>query len=98
MPTISHGNEETTQTIDDNGSTKTIVKRWENEALQKPVRHRYEIRHRTDKTNITAIEQLIKSLLADPAKLDASVKIERTKMGEQKGYYNLVECYTTLEF
>jgi hypothetical protein len=87
-----------TQLIDDNGSTKTTETKIHNGQTTGPVRVRYEIRHRTKKDDLLFPSQVISDLLTDMMKLDTLIRLEKTKTGEQEGYYNLVSCYTVLEY
>jgi hypothetical protein len=95
---ILFGGVERTEILDEEGSTKTMHQKLRDGFSQKPIRVRYEIRHRTDKTDLETISNIARTLLNDFSKLDAELKLERSKTGEQDGYYHLVECYTVLEY
>lgn len=95
---IPFGSTERTEIIDDNGSTRTAITNYKDGKPQMPTRLRYSIRHRTDKTDIETIAKIAKDLVDDFSKLDAELKIERSKSGELEGTFDLVECYTVLSY
>lgn len=95
---MQFGKEEVTEIIDADGSTLTVEKNFNAGVTLKPRRLHYEIRHRTDIIDLESLSILARALINDPEKLDASLKFERTKTGEQNGYYHIVECYTLLEY
>lgn len=95
---VRYGTVERSKIIDDNGSTVTQIKKYEDYVAVGPERLRFAIRHRTDKTSLQTIAEIANDLLNDLTKLDAELKLEKTKSGEQQGYFNLVECYTVLEY
>lgn len=95
---MKYGTKEATEFIDDEGSTKTRIERINAGMIAKPVRMRYEIRHRTDRTDIATLASLGQALVDDPLKLDTALRFEKTKNGEHDGYYHIVECYTLLEY
>jgi len=92
-----YGEQEVTKVTDDNGSTETVVSKT-HAGVTRAVSRRVKIRHRTDKTDLASLARIAESLLNDPLKLDAELKLERTKYGEEGGYYHIVECYTVLEY
>lgn len=95
---MQFGKLETTEVIDEDGSTVTLERNYVAGETVKPKRLHYEIRHRTDKTDLETIARIASSLVNDIAKFDASLRLERTKAGEMNGYYHVVECYTLLEY
>lgn len=95
---IQYGSDESTKIIDDNGSTETIMYNYAGGERVSPTSRKYRIYHRTDKTDIATLERIAKNLINDPLKLDASLGLDKTKHGERDGYYNIVECYTVLEY
>lgn len=94
---IQYGTEEVTKIIDDNGSTETTTTKH-HAGVTTVTSRRMSIRHRTDKTNLAQLTKIAEALLNDPLKMDAELKLERTKHGELNGYYHIVECYTVLEY
>lgn len=99
MKDIKYGSREKTEFIDDNGSTKTLEEKFHaGEKSTKPVRVRYAIRYRTDKTDLQTLSDIAKDLLTDPMKLDGELKLERSPMGEMEGTYTIVACYTEVEY
>lgn len=95
---IKFGSSDKTEIIDAEGSTKTTTTNFRAKTVLKPIRYRYEIRHRTDKTDIESISRIAKALVDDFSKLDAEIRVERTKQGELEGTFNLIECYTVLSY
>lgn len=96
--TIQYGTEKTTKFIDDNGSTVELEVKYADGKTTGPIRRHYAIRHRTDKTDLQTLELIAAALLNDPFKVDGELKLERTKTGDQEGYYTIIECYTVLEY
>jgi hypothetical protein len=95
---MQFGTKETTHLLDDEGSTMAKTEKANAGVVAKPVRIRYEIRHRTDKTDLETLARIGYSLINDPAKLDTALKFEHTKYGDQQAYFYIVECYTLLEY
>jgi hypothetical protein len=95
---MQFGKKEETEIIDEAGSTLTVEHNFSAGVAVKPRRLHYEIRHRTDKTDLETLSQIAQGLISDFSKLDAELKLERTKTGEMQGYYTIVECYTILEY
>lgn len=96
-PRMKYGTEEVTKILDENGSTETTVTKT-HAGVSKISSRRLAIRHRTDKTDIKKISEIAAALMNDPLKMDAEIRLERTKHGEMNGYYHLVECYTLVEY
>lgn len=95
---MQYGKKEVTEIIDGDGSTLTVENNFSAGVALKPRRLHYEIRHRTDLLDVESIAILAKVLVNSPEKLDASLKLEKTRTGEQQGYFTIVECYTLLEY
>lgn len=95
---MQYGNKETTKLLDDDGSTVTKHETFRAGVVTGAVKERFAIRHRTEKTDLESLTTIVKQLLSDPAKLDAELKLEKTRSGEQDGYYHIVECYTTISY
>jgi len=95
---MEFGKKLSTQLLDDEGSTETKTETYMHGQVQKPVRIRYEIRHRTDKTDLETLANIAEKLINDPSKFDTELKLEKSKAGEVSGCYHIVECYTALEY
>lgn len=95
-----YGTTETTKVIDSNNSTETTAQNIKNNEIVMPVRKRYEIRKRVSSQEQEHHEYTLFSneLSIDKAMLDPSFKIERSRSGDDKGYYYVVRCYTLLEY
>lgn len=89
---------ETTEIIDDKGSTKTVQEKYMHGVAQSPKKVKYRIPHPTDLTDIASLEAIAKKLVTDPTKLEKSLEFEHTKRGDKNGYYIIYECYTVLEY
>lgn len=95
---MQFGKLQTTEIIDAEGSTKTEDNTYRAGVVGTPKRLHYQIRHRTNLTDLEALTNIAKALLDDSTKLDVSLKLERTTIGNREGTYHIVECYTILEY
>lgn len=97
---MQYGTATTTQILDENGSTEITTEKYVKGIINKPVRKAYEIKTRV-KSQAEEHEAYINfsdSLSRDKSKLEPSFKIERSKIGDDNGYYYVVECYSVLEY
>lgn len=93
---LQYGSKSVTEVLEDGESTKTTEEVYYEGLLQLRKVH-YKVPHRTNKTDIAALEKLCVNLFTDPKKLDPSLTLEHTRNGDKNGYYNIIECYTLLE-
>jgi hypothetical protein len=56
----------------------------------------YQMRYRTDKTDLAKVQSIIKELLSDPGKIETSLLLEKSPAGEAKNSFDLVACYSVL--
>ena len=97
---MQFGTTKTTMVLNDNGSTATEIENVFNGNVVRPVRKMYEI-----KTRVTCQQQELEAYLAfsdenmrDRTRLDPYFRIDRTKAGNDNGYYYVTSCYTTLVY
>lgn len=97
---IKYGKVETKRVIDDEGSTETVKEHINNSASTKPVRRAYEIKHRVtnEAEEFKEYADFSRKLREDKGMLDPAFRIEFSKLGDEKGYYYVVLCYTRLEY
>ena len=100
-PKIFFGSGEVTSILDDNGSTATASIDYKAGKPKLPIRRHYKIRERVhsqaeEQEKYLQFSDELKSnhLLLDPLWLPK----ERSKDGDQNGYYYVVKCYTLLEY
>lgn len=95
-----YGAQKTTQVIDDNGSTITTAKNIVNDEVVRPVRQYYEVKTRVhnEREEHEAYIEFSDDLRKDKSMLDPNWRIERSKIGNDNGYYYVVRCWTCLEY
>lgn len=97
---MKHGKLETTQTLDDNGSTKATSENYKDGIVVGQVRERYEERYKVanELEEIAQYHKFANANAHDPTRLDPEFKIVgRSNMElQRKGYYFVVHCYTRL--
>lgn len=100
MKSLTFGKKESTQVIDENGSTATRSLNIRDGEPVKPSRVRYEIKKRVTNSleEQEAYYTFSKDFNNDKSKLDPEFRIEYTKIGREHGYYYVVSCYTQLEY
>jgi hypothetical protein len=97
-PTIKYGKERMENVLDDNGSTMIIDANVRNKEYVKPIRKHYEWRERV-KTKHEELAQVIKFYKdMQPHHKDVAIRIETSKTGQEKGYWDVVFCYTIVEY
>lgn len=96
---MKYGKEQTTRFLDDQVSTETREENMVNGEIANPVRKHYEIKERVhnQREEHEAYMRFSDEVVHDPHKLDPSFQIRRTAVGDDKGYYLVVHCYTVLE-
>lgn len=94
------GTEETTRVIDSNGSTETLVENIRDWETVKPSRRKFAIRKKVTSQAQEFEEYYAFSdeLAKDKSKLEPAFRIERSKVGDDNGFYYVVRCYTQLEY
>lgn len=96
---MQFGSVSKTQVIDDEGSTATRAENVRNGVSLKPVRVDYRIRKRVTSQSEEHTEYMYFSDLVskDQTILDPAFEIERSRLGNENGYYYVIQCYTRLE-
>jgi hypothetical protein len=94
------GNTKTTNILDDKGSTVTLEKNIVNNEVKKPIRQHYEWKTRVHNQieEHQAYLSFSDELAHDKTMLDPSFRIEKTKIGNDNGYYYVIRAYTQLEY
>lgn len=97
---MEYGTLETTHILDNNGSTVTKEVNYVKSETNKPVRNKYRIKKRVhnQREEHEAYIEFSNDISRDKSKLDPAFQIERTKLGNDNGYYYVVLCYTQLEY
>lgn len=95
---MRYGKERSTTTLDDNGSTQTEERNIVDYQTVNPIRKYYEYRVKVKDKKEEMTEYLKFTDSLDESKLDPNFKIERSKHGNDNGYYFVVKCYTELEY
>lgn len=97
---MKYGKEEVTRTIDKDGSTETVATNYVDGAPVQPIRRLYQMRHRVtfDEIFRKTEEFLLDSLRPGSKKLEVAFRVERTPINMKTNTYDLVECYTILEY
>lgn len=97
---MQYGTTETSVVIDDNGSTETQIENIRDGAVVLPVKRRYQIKTRVHSRieEKGVYDKFSLDIETDLSKLDPEFKIERSKIGDQNGYYYTVQCYTKLVY
>lgn len=97
---MEYGATKTTQVLDDQGSTETIVENFHGGDVVKPVRKMYEVktRVRSQKEEHAVYLDFSDEILRNKTMLDPSFRIEHTKVGNENGFYYTVKCYTVLVY
>lgn len=92
--------EHVTKLLDDNGSTVTNELNIVKSKSIAPTRKRYEMKYRvnTQKEEHEKMLEFSDELAKNKSMLDPVIRWEHTKLGREHGYYNLVCCYTVLEY
>lgn len=96
---LKYGKVKQTTHLDDNGSTITTEKNVRGGQYVKPIRKRYEIRERvtSDREEMAQMLKFYKELTDD--KLDPEIKPKQhTKKGDENGYWDVLLCYTVVEY
>lgn len=101
IPQIQFGEHEITKILDDDGSTETTVMNYANNKLKRPIRHKFSMRVRVF-SHDEALEkygEFGKELAERPEMLDPTWQPkERSKDGDENGYFYVVKGYTILEY
>ena len=99
--TMLFGTEAVTSILDENGSTSTAKITYNNGQPKLPVRRSYNFRERvrsTEEANAKYIE-FAQELEDNPHMLDPTwLPKERSKVGDDAGYFYVVKGYTLLEY
>ena len=93
------GRDEVTRVIDQKGSTETTVTNYHQGEAVKPVRHKYEIRERIVDIDLSiqlAADFIEEATSTETKKKDMSIKIDNPS--GKHGEFDLVKCYTILEY
>lgn len=93
------GKDEVTRVIDQKGSTVTTVTNYHKGVAVNPIRHRYEIRERIidlDASIKLAADFIEEATCPETKKKDMAIRIDNSHAKE--GGYDLVQCYTILEY
>lgn len=100
MPTVKFGKTKETRVLDDNGSVITEEMNIRDSQVILPVRKYYEIRVRVNNREEEYLEyaKFSAEISKDNTMLDVAFRIEHSKIGDANGYYNIVRCYTQLEY
>ena len=79
-------------------SDMTVLTESTNHAWGEPKmkKRTYQMRYRTDKTDLAKIQRVIDDLLNDPQKIETSVVLEKTAVGEARNSFDLVAVYSIL--
>lgn len=95
-----YGNTQTTVILDNNGSTITSEENIVAGKINRPIRKRYELKVRvhSQQEEHEAYLKFSDDLANDKTKLDPAFRIDKTKLGNENGYYYVVNCYTQLEY
>jgi hypothetical protein len=91
---MKYGLERITTTLDENGSTLTTITNIREFKEVKPTRKYFEIREKVTDKKQEMTEFLKFSESMDDKKLDPAFKLERTRDGDEKGYYYVIKCWT----
>ena len=94
------GKVSTTSVIDKEGSTSTFDTNYVNGDVKLPVRNRFEIKVRvcTQAEEHAEYMKFSQELRENPYMLDACFRIDRSSIGDKKGFYYVVKCFTRLEY
>ena len=97
---MKYGREDVKRIMDEGGSTETISTNYVAGNPVQPIRRLYEIRHRVSFDDLfrKSEEFLMDSLRPGSKKLEISFKVERTPINMKTDTYDLVECYTILDY
>lgn len=89
-----------TQLLDDDGSKVTTEEKYRAGQVNRPVRKYFEIKTRVRDQNEehAAYIAFSDSIKTDKSLLDPAFRIETTSLGDDKGFYYVVSCYTQLEY
>lgn len=97
---MQFGTTKTTNVIDSEGSTVTTEQKYVKGKVNDIVRKYYEVKVRVhnQKEEHEAYVAFSEAVSNDKSMLDPAFRIEHTKLGNDNGYYYVVECYTKLEY
>src|ERR1700757_3267758 len=97
---MKFGKEETTKVIDAQGSTKTTSETYVDGTVVTPARRYYELKRRvsSQRDEHAILLEFSDDIMADRTKLDPIVKYQRSRQGDEHGYYYVILCYTQLEY
>jgi hypothetical protein len=86
--------------LDEEGSKVTVEEKLVNGQVNRPVRKYFEIktRVRDQKEEHATYIAFSDSIRNDNSKLDPDFRIEKSALGNEKGFYYVVSCYTQLEY
>lgn len=87
---------DTTQ-IDDNGSEMELERTFKDGVVVPPTRRRYAIRVKVHNDQEELTEHLkFKDEAKQGQKYDIATRLERSRVGDQQGFYYFVKCWTEL--
>ncbi len=87
-----------TRTLDGNGSTVKVERKYVDGTVNKPVRRYYQYRTKVNNKKEEMTEYMKFSDSLDETKLDPGFSIERTTHGNVNGYYFVIKSYTLLDY
>lgn len=87
-----------TSVVDEHGSTVTINESVKNGRTVAPIRYNYNFRVRVNSRTdeLMAYEEFSSQISEDRGMIDPQWKVERSRLGEENGFYYVVKSYTRL--
>lgn len=97
---MQFGTQKTTKVLDNNGSTITTEEKYVKGKPNNIVRRYYEVKVRVhnQKEEHEAYVSFSDAISKDKSMREPAFRIEHNKLGDESGYYYVVECYTKLEY